>query len=87
MDFLNIFFKHYFPIFSKIVFNFKNSEKILLGENWFNITFNFTKLILILHLLKNFKKFLIVPFIKKYIFNYYKFLQDSHEKFNRECYF
>lgn len=31
MDFLNIFFKQYFPIFSKIVFNFKNSEKILLG--------------------------------------------------------
>ena len=31
MVFLKIFFKHYFPIFSKIVFNFKNSEKILLG--------------------------------------------------------
>ena len=41
--------------------------------NWFNTTFNFTKLFLIHHLLKNLKKFIFVPFIKKYIFNYKKF--------------
>ena len=31
MDFLKLFFKLYFPLFSKIVFNFKNLEKILFG--------------------------------------------------------
>ena len=82
MDFLKLFFKLYFPLFSKIFFNFKNLEKSCWEGNWFNITFNFTKLILIHYLLKNLKIFLFVPFIKKYIFNYKKFLQESHEKFH-----
>ena len=31
-DFLKFFFKLYFPLFSKIFFNFKNSEKNLIGR-------------------------------------------------------